>query len=223
MGKWSFLVAIVVVDVVTAFVPIATLQRRCDPLRTKEISSVEAIEIVDTPNPDLSAVAVTRNCMESLKTLPSHQSLEVCFNFSTDRCRAAVGGSLEEFIQYAANPVFSALVNCDSYEFVSIGPIIASGMHRGAMQTVLVDVKKGFTVGDAMRAGQEKEKAKSPRRRLLAKKEKEEADDAEETKPKDDGKKRFLWTLQQERRPPRQNCWLVHEVLFTKNAFELTL
>jgi hypothetical protein len=32
-----------------------------------------------------------------------------------------------------------------------------------------------------------------------------------------------LWTLQQERRPPRQGCWLIHEVLYVKNAFELTL
>jgi hypothetical protein len=35
--------------------------------------------------------------------------------------------------------------------------------------------------------------------------------------------RRFLWTLQRERRPPRQGCWLVHEVLFVKNAFQLTL
>jgi hypothetical protein len=35
--------------------------------------------------------------------------------------------------------------------------------------------------------------------------------------------RRFLWTLQKERRPPRQHCWLVHEVLFVKNAFQLTL
>ena len=34
--------------------------------------------------------------------------------------------------------------------------------------------------------------------------------------------KRFLWTLQRERRPPRQNCWLVHEVLFTDMAFQQT-
>ena len=35
--------------------------------------------------------------------------------------------------------------------------------------------------------------------------------------------RRFLWTLQKERRPPRQHCWLVHEVLFVKNAYQLTL
>lgn len=35
--------------------------------------------------------------------------------------------------------------------------------------------------------------------------------------------RRYLWTLQKERRPPRSDCWLVHEVLFVKNAFQLTL
>ena len=26
--------------------------------------------------------------------------------------------------------------------------------------------------------------------------------------------RRFLWTMEKERRPPRQDCWLVREVLF---------
>mmetsp|Transcript_20042 Transcript_20042/g.41923 ORF Transcript_20042/g.41923 Transcript_20042/m.41923 type:complete len:93 (+) Transcript_20042:2313-2591(+) len=34
--------------------------------------------------------------------------------------------------------------------------------------------------------------------------------------------KRFLWTLQRERRPPRQGFWLIHEVVYTKNSRELT-
>jgi hypothetical protein len=34
--------------------------------------------------------------------------------------------------------------------------------------------------------------------------------------------RRFLWTLQRERRPPRQNCWLVHECIAVENAFEQT-
>lgn len=40
-----------------------------------------------------------------------------------------------------------------------------------------------------------------------------------------DGSKdrKFLWTLQQERRPPLEGCWLVRECLFMENAIELTL
>lgn len=40
---------------------------------------------------------------------------------------------------------------------------------------------------------------------------------------KDGGGRTFLWTLQQERRPPRQGCWIIHEVIYVKNAFQLTL
>jgi hypothetical protein len=35
----------------------------------------------------------------------------------------------------------------------------------------------------------------------------------------EDDRRVFLWTMQKERRPPRQNCWLVHEVLHKRNAF----
>jgi hypothetical protein len=33
----------------------------------------------------------------------------------------------------------------------------------------------------------------------------------------------FLWTLQQERRPPLQGCWIIHEVLYVKNAYAQTI
>ena len=35
--------------------------------------------------------------------------------------------------------------------------------------------------------------------------------------------RKFLWTLQQQRRPPDQGCWLVHECLYVENAIEQTL
>ncbi len=35
--------------------------------------------------------------------------------------------------------------------------------------------------------------------------------------------RRFLWTLQKERRPPRQGCWLVHECIAVENSFAMTL
>lgn len=34
--------------------------------------------------------------------------------------------------------------------------------------------------------------------------------------------RRYLWTLQKERRPPRSGCWLVHECLYVKYAFQQT-
>jgi hypothetical protein len=34
---------------------------------------------------------------------------------------------------------------------------------------------------------------------------------------------RFLWTLQQERRPPLAGCWLVRQCLYVENAIYETL
>lgn len=44
-----------------------------------------------------------------------------------------------------------------------------------------------------------------------------------ECKSQKEKPRQFLWTIQKERRPPRQNCWLVHECLFVKNAYQLTM
>ena len=35
--------------------------------------------------------------------------------------------------------------------------------------------------------------------------------------------RKFLWTLQQERRPPRQGAWLLYEVLAVDKAIEKTI
>ena len=195
---------------------------------------------VSFPHPDLNAEQVAKICMDALHCRPPQQSLEICFNYSSDRCRAAVGGSLQEFIQYASNPVFGTMVNCDGYDIVSVGPIIPGSMHRGAMQTVLVDVQKPLTVEDIVKsahlqqqppnAAQASQQATRRRPSAMERREQRLKAEAGEAGKQatgndgvDDGRRRFLWTLQQERRPPRQNCWLVHEVLFIKNAFALTL
>ncbi len=35
--------------------------------------------------------------------------------------------------------------------------------------------------------------------------------------------RKFLWTLQKERRPPKQGCWLVHECITVENSFSQTI
>jgi|EP00979_Chaetoceros_neogracilis_P001833 hypothetical protein len=74
-----------------------------------------------------------------------NSGLEVCFNFSSDSCRAANGGCLESFLQHALNPVFQSNVDCHSWEVLSVGSEISGTITRGAMKTVLVKVvqKKG--------------------------------------------------------------------------------
>jgi hypothetical protein len=196
-------------------------------------------EDIAFPCSDIDAIQVTALCMDALKNMKrSDLSLEVCFNFSTDRCRAAVGGSVPEFIKYAANPVFGALVHCLDYEIVSIGPIIPGGQHRGEMQTVLMDVQKRLGGEDAKKiveqqqkpkkrpTAEERAEARRRQERLQQQEQREDDDDGDNDKVEpvvDNGKRRFLWTLQKERRPPRQDCWLIHEVLFVKNAYALTL
>jgi hypothetical protein len=41
--------------------------------------------------------------------------------------------------------------------------------------------------------------------------------------PSKGNSRRFLWTLQQERRPPRAGCWLVYECIDTDQTFQQTL
>ena len=137
------------------------------------------------PSRCYDAMEVVQLCMDALlhNSEPyANAGLEVCWNFSSDRCRAAQGSSLEKFIQFAKNPVFGSMVDAQTWRVSSTGPLIPGTPTRGAMQTVLAEVVPG--------QGRTRE---------------------------------FLWTLQRERRPPRQDCWLVHECLFKDAAYEQTL
>jgi len=158
-----------------------------DPPPETETTPVNTLIEYETqsPNPEIASEKIVPICMDALQRNNEpfiNAGLETCFNFSSDACRAALGGNLEAFIRYANNPTFGSLIDCQGYKIVSVGPEIPGTQTRGAMQTMLIDV--------TTKKGQER---------------------------------RFLWTLQRERRPPRAGCWLVHEVMFTDNAYSLTL
>lgn len=96
-----------------------------------------------TPNIDMTAENVVIACMDAMlqNDVPwSNAGLETCFDYSSDRCRAALGGSLDKFITYASNPTFGSMTHAKHYSILSVGPIVAAGTTRGAMQTVLVNV-----------------------------------------------------------------------------------
>jgi hypothetical protein len=115
---------------------IVTTERRTEVRRT------DCIEL-PTANADFSPEEVVTTCMNFLQNNDDPRpnvGLEVCFNFSSDSCRAANGGSLESFLQYAKNPVFQTMVNCHEWAVLSVGPEIAGTNTRGAMKTVLVKV-----------------------------------------------------------------------------------
>jgi len=133
--------------------------------------------------------------------------LEICYNFSSDSCRMANGGSLESFLQHANNPVFQCMVDCDLWEIVNVGSIIKGTQTRGDMQTVLVHVvpnKTKPTIEGALLTTSRVTKTKK-------------------TKPIHRNNRTFLWTLMKERRPPRQGHFLVHECIAVDNAFAHTL
>jgi hypothetical protein len=213
--------------------------RMYDPQQPSDISGGMGGDTAG-PNPELTALQVTTLLMDALQNSPNPKdSLNLCFQFSSDRCRAAVGGTVEEFVKYATNPIFGSLVHCQHYEVVSVGPIIPGSIHRGDMQTVLIEITKPLTVQAAIqskatddrRTGrrrptiEERIRQRETQQRQQAYDNDEDDDDDDEDgyggtmKREEDGKKTFIWTLQKERRPPRQNCWLVHEVLFRQNAW----
>jgi hypothetical protein len=137
------------------------------------------------PNRVYEGTEIVDLCMNALLNNEepyANAGLEVCWNFSSDRCRAAQGSSFESFIRFSQNPVFGSMVNAQSWSVKSTGPIIPGTQTRGPMQTVLTEVipAKGRT-------------------------------------------REFLWTLQRERRPPRQDCWLIHECIFKDAAYQQTL
>lgn len=207
------------------------------PLLTSATPNNEHKDFI-LPNPQLKPIDVLTICMEALKNDYPTKSLEVCFEFSSDRCRAAVGGTLSEFMQYSADPVFTKVIHCDSYQILKQGPIIPGTQFRGDMQTILIEIQKGTTFQEAINESVKKMEptSQSSKKRRLSLEERlrqrmkgKEAQNARRDAAsapitiQGDGKHRFLWTLQRERRPPRQDCWLVHEFLYTKNAWEQTI
>jgi hypothetical protein len=188
------------------------------------------------PNPRITALEVATLLMDALQNASNpRQALELCFLFSSDQCRAAIGGCLENFVKYANNPTFGSLVHCQDWQVLSVGPIIPGSTHRGDMQTVLIEITKPLTVQAAIDTKLAEDRKTGRRRptiqeRMQARQQRQqdqEDDDAnggdhefvDVMDPEEEGKKTFLWTLQKERRPPRQDCWLVHEVLYKRNAF----
>lgn len=186
-------------------------QSRQDFLKTMAGSPVEFSDLLPNPNPSLSAVDVVTACMDTLVSNSREAGLEVCFVFSSGRCRAAIGGSLENFNEYANNPTFGYLINCASWQILSVGPIIEGTPHRGSMQTILIVARPPAPENNSDDGNHYNRGIRDLSRKTKKGEEKEE-----------DGRM-FLWTLQMERRPPLQDCWMVHEVLFTKNAYLQTI
>lgn len=125
--------------------PIGILQRSSSNNRLNLLSmSSDFIDDAPLPHTNMTAEGVVTTCMDALLNNDSpreNAGLSVCFDFSSDRCRASLGGNLDDFISYANNPTFGSMINANEYVVVSVGPVIAATNTRGAMQTVLIKVK----------------------------------------------------------------------------------
>ena len=106
-------------------------------------------------NPIITPEEVVNTCMNYLQTNNEpkpNSGLEVCYNFSSDACRASNGGSLESFLQRNEyNPVFQTMVDCQQWQVLSVGPEIQGTNTRGAMKTVLVKVVQKHEGGGGAR------------------------------------------------------------------------
>jgi hypothetical protein len=188
-----------------------------------QVMSVENMysDLLPNPNPTFQAIDVVTACMDTFvqNQYDTKIGLDVCYAFSNDRCRAAIGSNINEFYQYATNPTFAYLTSCISYSIISTGPIINGTAHRGSMQTVLMEVIPSIITTSMTTT--------IPKTRKLLSSTININDDmsslAQKVPATSSTGRRFLWTLQQERRPPLQNCWMIHEVLYTKNAFQQTM
>jgi len=105
---------------------------------------------LSTSNNFMTPEEVVSTCMTNLQ-LHEHAGLEICYNFSSDSCRMANGGSLESFLQQANNPVFRSMIDCIQWEVINVGPEIKGTPTRGTLQTVLVHVVPKVAESGALR------------------------------------------------------------------------
>mmetsp|Transcript_2894 Transcript_2894/g.3403 ORF Transcript_2894/g.3403 Transcript_2894/m.3403 type:complete len:255 (+) Transcript_2894:44-808(+) len=116
----------------------------CDFIQSDDFTQIDFSKCLPFPSRDIEPEDVVYLCMNAVvyNDEPKRNAgLEVCFNFSSDRCRAANGGTIENFVQHAANPTFQSMVYAKEWKTLSIGPEIKAGQHRGAMKTVLISVQ----------------------------------------------------------------------------------
>lgn len=65
-----------------------SVSTKSDEMSNSSLAVIEYNDFLPRPHPDLSAMDVVQACMTTLIDHPDHgEGLEVCFDFSSDRCR----------------------------------------------------------------------------------------------------------------------------------------
>ena len=169
-----------------------------DFINTQQGNLVGQLEL---PTDDAAPEEVVQFCMDALKTNddPSPDAGKwINWELGGDMIRSIHGGDPANFLKWSRrSPVYDCLVNCDDF-YVDLDTLthIPGTPTRGALCKVVVHVTPSEAVVDGPR---------SVRGRI--------------GKPPS---RSFLWTMQQQRRPPRIGAWLIYQVLAIDHAFELT-
>jgi hypothetical protein len=205
------------------FLPALFVARPCAPLRSHvaclEDSELLALSLPGTPSAELSPADVILACCRGLQHVDvptANCGLERLFRFTTYACRASLtsrrgssGGNgceadcaahIENFVQEGTASLVQSLYPLMRCPAFSIGEstLVPATPTRGAIATMVVAVR----VGENFRHPSGFAKGEQAQTSLYA------ASSTDE-----EGSELVRFTLQQERRPPLQNCWLITEIL----------
>ena len=211
-------------DVADLQAELATSSPRCAPIGpSRSVSDTEllALSLPGGPSIELKPEDVVLACCRGLQhpDVPTtNRGLERLFHFTTYECRASLTGRrgssggngceadcaahLDNFVREGADSLSVArslfpLIHCPAFS-VGEPTRIAATQTRGAMASMVVAVR----AAEAFRHPSGYAKGEQAADSLYA----ASSTDTE-------GNELVRFTLQQERRPPLQDCWLVKEIL----------
>jgi len=84
----------------------------------------------DNHPPALQILEIILTALSENNFPKANNGLSITFDYSSDNCRASLGGSLEKFIIYANNPTFGFMIDCDEWSIEKVGTIIAGSPTR---------------------------------------------------------------------------------------------
>ena len=168
----------------------------CDDASMSELpGQLAALSLPSQPAEALSAQDVVQCLCTGLKYIDvpeQDDGLRRLYHFTTYECRASLTrrkgykSGVERFVRFAE---LHSLPNCLSFAFVGEPTIIVGTQTRGAMASICVDVTAPVTFRH--KSGFERS----------------------EGVVMDTVTERYLFQLQQERRPPLAGCWMVTSLL----------
>ena len=172
------------------------------------VADVELSANVVHPSPELGVVQMARVLCTALRDQDEATALRTLFEFTTPQGRVALAppapqagrrSSVDEatFVQTASHPLL-CLLGCESFRILGEPTVIPPTQTRGGLATVKIEVSPRTSSRLLSRLSS----SSAPVERSLA---------AEGEAPLP--LRQFVLSLEQQRRPPLQGCWLLKEGL----------